>query len=155
MKTDNSQPPDINHLSSSRTVLYQLHNLIRAIDKTGDHILLSEKGFGFSQFKILTVLSKQPASSQKYVAQCLNITPPAISRQVENMVGGGLITIQVNPKNKREHLLSLTTAGHATLKKSWELLDGRFSQVMAVLDKKQQRQLIDMLDKLSTQLNNL
>jgi len=153
MGTDDIQNAGATQPSNSRTVLYQLHNLIRAIDKAGEYILHDEKGFGFSQFKILSVLSNQPNSSQRYVADCLNVSPPAISRQVENMISSGLITSRVNPKNKREHLLALTMSGDAILKKAWDLLDGRFSQVMAALDKKQQQQLVDMLDKLSAQLN--
>ena len=138
--------------SNSRKVLHQLHSLIKAIDDAGDHLLHSEMDMGFSQFKILIEVKDKPQSSQATIAACLNLTPPAISRHVETMQKKGLITITVNPKNRREHLLSLTTKGKNNLKESWHLLDTRFSAIMNVLELKEQKQLIYLLDKLSYQL---
>ncbi len=134
--------------STNRKVLNQLHSLIKAIDNRGAQILLHEMGIGFSQFKILSCLSKTPGASQSEIAQWLNLTPPAISRQVEAMLGKGLIASRKNPKNRRQHILSLTSTGQDALKKAWELLDSRFGDVMAVLSKEEQSRLVDMLDRL-------
>ncbi len=140
------------HSSSNRKVLNQLHSLIKAIDTRGAQILQNEMGIGFSQFKILSTLSKQTNVSQATIVGCLNISPPAISRQVEVMLGKGLISSYKNPKNRRQHILSLTPLGEKTLIQAWEILDARFGDVLAVLDKKEQAQLVVALDKLYQQL---
>lgn len=141
-----------NTQSNSRKVLHQLHSLIKALDNAGDQILHSEIGLGFSQFKILMTIKDMPRSSQAAIAACLNLTPPAISRHMETMHTKGLVTITINPKNRREHLLGLTPKGKNSLKKSWLLLDVKFSAIMEVLDEKEQKQLIYLLDKLFYQL---
>lgn len=140
------------HNSSNRKVLNQLHSLIKAIDTRGAQILQNEMGIGFSQFKILSTLSKQANVSQATIAECLNISPPAISRQVEVMLSKGLISSYKNPKNRRQHILSLTSSGEQTLAQAWDILDVRFGDVLAVLDQKEQKQLVVMLDKLYQRL---
>ncbi len=137
----------------NRSFLYQLQDVVRAIDQAGERILQDNGGIGFSQFKILTVLYKTPYSSQKHIASCLNLSPPAISRQVELMVSSGLLNKQLNPKNRREHSLSLTVNGESILDKTWAVLDSRFGQVTSVLSETQQQQLTVMLAKLSAELS--
>jgi DNA-binding MarR family transcriptional regulator len=139
-------------LSNSRKVLNQLHSLIKVIDTAGDKILHAEMSLGFSQFKILTVLRERPLVSQATIASLLNLTAPAISRHTDILLHKGLVTMKVNPKNKREHLLALTAAGGEALSKSWDLLDSRFTRVIKILTTQEQQQLIDMLDKLFRQL---
>lgn len=138
--------------SNSRKVLHQLHSLIKAIDGAGDQILHNEMGLGFSQFKILSAIKDMPQSSQSRIAVYLSLTPPAISRHIESLLKKGLVTRSVNPKNRREHLLGLTTTGKNILKKSWVLFDTRFNSVIQVLDDSEQKQLIAMLDKLFYQM---
>lgn len=138
--------------SNSRKVLNQLHGLTRVIDSAGDQILHTEMGLGFSQFKILAVLKEKPMVPQVTVAKRLNLTAPAISRHIEAMLAKQLLTTMVNPKNRREHLLNLTPIGEDTLKVSWDLLDTRFKAVIKILNKKEQEQLIRMLDQLFRQL---
>lgn len=137
---------------NNRKVLEQLHGLTRAIDQRGDHILREKMDIGFSQFVILSTLFKQPDSSQVAVAACLNLTPPAISRQVEMMLQKGLIASRKNPSNRRQHVLSLTKLGQNTLKKAWQLLDEKFNDIMAVLDKPEQQNLVKTLDQLFQRL---
>ncbi len=138
--------------NTNRKVLNQLHSLIKAIDNRGAQILQQEMGIGFSQFKILSTLSKQTNVSQAALAECLSISPPAISRQVELMLGKALIDSYKNPKNRRQHMLSLTPLGANTLKQAWDILDVRFGDVVAVLDQDEQKQLVATLDKLYQQL---
>jgi MarR family transcriptional regulator, transcriptional regulator for hemolysin len=140
--------------TNSRKVLNRLHSLIKAIDGAGDQILHSEMNIGFSQFKILTALKDLPQSSQAALASCLNLTPPAISRHIEVMIGKGLVTKRINPKKKREHLLALTAQGESYLHKCWHLLDGKFDDIIVSLSPKEQIQLISLLDRLSLQLIN-
>ena len=139
--------------SDSRKVLEQLHSLTRALDSAGDQLLQQELGLGFSQFKILSTLEKSPQSSQALIAAALNLTPPAVSRHVDSMLGKGLLVTKKNPKNRRQHLLSITAIGKETLQKSWRLFDSKFSNVMGSLSAAEQKQLISMLDQLLGCLN--
>lgn len=137
----------------SRRVLQQLHSLTRALDSAGDQLLQQELGLGFSQFKILSTLEKTPQSSQASIAAVLSLTPPAVSRHVDSMLNKGLLVTKKNPKNRRQHFLSITAAGKETLKKSWTLFDVRFNNVMENLDPVEQKRLIGMLDRLLSCLN--
>lgn len=138
--------------NNSRKILHQLHNLTKAIDSAGDQILRSEMGLGFSQFKILTFLQDQAQQTQTSIATTLNLTPPAVSRHVEVLRGKGMVVIRVNPKNKREHLISLTSVGRVSLQEIWNIFDTSFNDITTVLSADEQEQLVGLLTRLFTQV---
>ncbi len=138
---------------NSQLLLTQLHDVVQAIDKAGDQILRSEKGLSFAQFKILTTVHDRPQASQRDVARCLKLSPPAISRHIDNLISAGLVTSRVNPRNRREHLLGLSVQGQKALQSAWQLLSSRFSSAMAVLNPADQKHLITMLDRLLGQVS--
>ena len=72
---------------------------------------LERLGLGQGQPKMLNYLKKNGSSSQKDIAQYLEVDPAAISRMTENLARGGFITQHVNPESKRTNSVEITEKG--------------------------------------------
>ncbi|NJS41311.1 winged helix-turn-helix transcriptional regulator [Candidatus Gracilibacteria bacterium] len=89
----------------------KIRHLDSLFEKKVNEYLTKEVGITASQFMILFGVFKCDGLSQKTIASHLKITESAVSRQIENMVKVGYLERQVNPDNRREHILGLTTKG--------------------------------------------
>ncbi len=124
---------------------YLLHHLSFVIDQQSDQILRERLGLGFSQFKILVALKWREGIQQKQIASYLGQTEASISRQIVSMKDKGWIESRVNPKNRREHVTSLTLKGQQIAEKAMVTLNNYHAPVFARLSEKQQLQLAEIL----------
>lgn len=124
---------------------YLLHHLSFVIDQQSDKILHEHLGLGFSQFKILVALKWREGIQQKQIASYLGQTEASISRQIVFMKDQGWIESRVNPKNRREHITSLTLKGQRLAEKATVTLNNYHAPLFARLSEKQQLQLAEIL----------
>lgn len=103
----------MNHpeLTTSSHTTSLLHHLSAAMSKQSDQLLMERLGVGFSQFRIMRIVEATPTATQRYIASQLGQTEASISRQVKIMQTKGLISMRVNPSNRREHQTILTPKG--------------------------------------------
>ena len=127
---------------------YMLHHLSAVLARSSDQVLQEQLGIGFSQFKILMIVQQSSGVQQKVLASKLGQTEASISRQVKLLIDSGLLTSQVSPRNRREHLTYLTTRGTKVTEKSMEILNNYHAPVFARLSEKQQLQLQELLGSL-------
>lgn len=118
----------------SKTYLYKLHTLTNALDKLFDRALLKFAGCTLSQFTLLLAIQQHQAASQHAVASFLEITPAAISRQVEIAVAQGYITAEVPENNRRTRTLTLTSKGTALIKSGLVVLEEHVFQIFDAED---------------------
>lgn len=64
-----------------------------------------------AQFRSLVVLSGQGPSTLAHLAGELGVTASTAQRQVDRLVGQGLVTRRENPADRREVVIAITTAG--------------------------------------------
>lgn len=129
------------------TDLFQLiHALAARWEREADVTLQAACNIGISQYRILQVLDERPVYQQRELAVELGQTEASISRQIKLLQKNGLITNQVNPNNRREHVLKLSARGRQ--------LTARAADVIAVqapltvsLSLGEQRQLVALLKK--------
>jgi DNA-binding MarR family transcriptional regulator len=131
---------------------YRLHKLVYVMDKVADSLLQKQLDIGFSQFMILMALSRETEITQKNLTQFLNMTPGAISRQVDQMHRKGLITREVNAENRREHMVALTEEGSSTLEEAYDILKRFMGDVYRPIDGDRAQALSHTLDTLITRL---
>lgn len=124
---------------------YLLHHTSFVLARQSDQVLQEQLGIGFSQFKLLLILQQANAIQQRQVAAQLGQTEASISRQVNLLQESGMITNQVNPNNRREHLISLTPKGIKVTEKSMEILNTYHAPFFNRLSERQQVQLQDLL----------
>jgi len=115
------------------------------IGRQSDQVLQEQLGIGLSQFRILQTLQTNPSVQQKQIASLLGQTEASISRQVKLMQAKGMITIQVNSQNRREHLTVLLPKGERLLEVGAQLISQYHEPALAGLKPKEREALLSLL----------
>lgn len=124
---------------------FLLQHITSTLARQSDQILLEQLGLGYSQFKIMLVLESNSGARQRHIADLLGQTEASISRQVKLMHRDGLLETTINPRNRREHLTSLTSKGLRYIREATSILNRYHAPVFAALSEKQQAQLAEIL----------
>lgn len=136
---------------SSSKLGYLIQHVSTVLARQTDQVLQERLGIGFSQFKLMMVLDKNPNIQQKQIADALGQTEASISRQIKLLAGQGLLQFQVRPENRREHITTLTARGMRFTQEANRILDTYHGPVFDSLSDKQQRQLTELLGVLHEQ----
>lgn len=64
-----------------------------------------------AQFRSLVVLASKGPSTLAHLAAELGVTPSTAQRQVDRLVGSGMVSRTENPNDRREVVIDLTQAG--------------------------------------------
>ena len=94
-----------------KSYFYKLHMLKSASDTLFDQLLRFEVGVGLSYFILLATVRKFQPCSQQEIAKFLDITPGAISRQIETAQQSGWVQVEYDKKDRRKQLVQLTPEG--------------------------------------------
>lgn len=124
-----------------RQLGYLLHHLSFVIDRQSDQVLQERLGIGFSQFKILMCIGHDSISQQRRIADKLGQTESSVSRQIKLMHDKGLLTSKVSPKNRREHITTLTAKGEKLVEKAFAVLEQEHAPVFESLSGRQLEEL--------------
>lgn len=124
---------------------FLLQHLATALARQSDQVLQEQLGIGYSQYKIMLVLQSNAGARQKHVAELLGQTEASISRQIKLMHGQGMLQTTINPRNRREHLTTLTPRGTRYIQESERILNRHNAPVLGQLSDKQQQQLTEAL----------
>ncbi len=133
-------------MKPTNNIGYLLNHLAFMLSRQSDQVLQEQLGIGFSQFKIMMVLRWNPSIQQKQIADRLGQTEASISRQIKLLFDQNLLTTRISPKNKREHITTLTTKGEKLTEKSMQILNNYHAPTFARLSPKQQQTLVEILN---------
>lgn len=134
------------------TLGLQLHSLSTALERQSDIFLLERLDVGFAQFKILLALKQKEGVEQKEISKLLGQTEASISRQVGLLIDGGLIAVKTDNKDRRKHNVFLSLKGERIINKALVALNNFYQPVFAALSETEQAKLIQILDKIGSQL---
>lgn len=106
------------------------------MDRKADQLLRREYGLPLSWGRLLITLAKSAPLVQHELAQRLNHSDAAISRQLERMSESGLLTVTPDPTHGRKRLVDLTVRGRDTVAAASAALEALLRQdiVCAGLD---------------------
>jgi DNA-binding MarR family transcriptional regulator len=94
------------------------------MDRVGEAVCRRELNISLAHFLVLSVVDAHPGPlNQQAVADRLGLTKGTVSRQIDAAVTAGLMTVAVAPHSKREHLVRLTEAGTALVRRGDAVLD--------------------------------
>ncbi|HET6924812.1 MAG TPA: MarR family transcriptional regulator [Candidatus Saccharimonadales bacterium] len=131
------------------TAPQDLHKLLQHIAtihaRESDQILLEQFGIGYSQYKILGSIKNNPALRQKHIAFELGQTEASVSRQINLLQERGMLTVRVNPTNRREHSVVITRKAERLMEAAEQVLANYQSASLSHLSKQQQNQLLNLL----------
>ena len=119
--------------SSKKSGFPPLLHLAYNLQHLADEHLEREAGVGLSAARIMSVLDKSIASSQRVVATELKQTEANVSRQLQSMKKQGLVSITRNKKDSRQRDVILTSKGVRHYQQAEKLLKKQQSQVLKML----------------------
>jgi DNA-binding MarR family transcriptional regulator len=91
------------------TLWYLIRRTAALMDHGGDTLCRRELGISLAQFLVLSVVDAYPGHlSQQAIADRLGLTKGTVSRQIDNAVAAGLMTVQVAPHTRRENAVAPT-----------------------------------------------
>ncbi len=99
-----------------------------------------------AQFRILKIVQSNPRLLQRHIADALGQTEASISRQVKILHQKQLLQTQINPKNRREHITSLTAKGFQITEAALDVLQTAQAPLVDGMTEKQQLELTKLLD---------
>lgn len=132
----------------SDAIAYKVHKAVFVMDKVADSALRQKLNLTLSQFLILMTVNKSPNITQIQVADFLEQTQAAASRQIDVLKNKKLIEIMKNQDNRRENLLSSTPLGQKVFTEANEILHKTFDDLYKIMSEKEKDHLEKSLDKL-------
>ena len=127
---------------------FLLQHLSFSIARQADQVLQDKLGIGFSQFKIMKVLHKQPNIRQNQIAEKLGQTEASISRQIKLMHDDGLLQSVPRAEDRRENITSLTPRGERLSAEAWKVLTEYLDPMFKTLSEKEREALLKSLTTL-------
>ena len=128
---------------------YVLHQLVFIIDQQSNEALRRELGLGFSQYKILMAARHSLGLKQNDIAKHLGQTEASVSRQIKLMKTDGLLSVQVEPENRRARSIVLTDKGAVLSKRCMEVLESTHATVFGSLSFAEQKLMRELLERLT------
>jgi len=128
--------------------IFKLKNFLFSFFQLVDKSLQEELGISFTQFMVLFAVSNNPMGTQVMLAKFRQITPAAISKQLNILLKRKLIVRKNGKKDKREHSITMTSEGKILFKKGIRV----FNKTQKLVFKKVP---IDSIRKMNHTLDNL
>lgn len=132
-------------LREENTIGYLLQHLAQMLQRQCDQMLQERLGIGIAQYRILTMLHMLPGAQQRKLADCLGQTEASISRQIKVLHDRGMLVAHVNPKERREHIATLTARGVKLCETARDTLADYYQPMLSNFGEKQRQALIEML----------
>ncbi len=132
----------------SDAIAYKIHKAVIVMDKIADSTLGQKLNITLSQFLILMAVEHHTNVSQIEIANFLELTQAAVSRQIEVLRNKKLISITQNKESRRENILHPTPLGQKLFREAGKILDETFENLYKVMNDKEKESLEKSLDKL-------
>lgn len=132
-------------MESTGSLSYTLQHVASIMHRQADQVLQERLGIGMAQFRILTKLQERPQVQQRFLADSLGQTEASVSRQVKLLAEKGMLFVELNPKNRREHVSSLTAKGLKMTRAAQDILDEYHAPAFEALSDKERQQFQETL----------
>lgn len=134
---------------SQTTLGYALHQLVFILDRQSDEALRGSLQIGYSQFKILMAAKHRSGLKQSDIASFLGQTEASVSRQIKIMKAEGLISVRIDPDNRRSRSIVLTDKGTALSRQCVELLEHTHAATFGSLSFAEQKIMQELIERLT------
>lgn len=100
---------------------YELHDLVRTLDRHAERMLRSE-GLSYNRYVALVIISEHPGLTGRQLAGAVGVSEPAMSGILRQLLGAGLIANVAPAGTGNVRSFELTTAGAAARARATALL---------------------------------
>ena len=123
-----------NNRRTKKSTFPPLLHLSYVLQQSAEEMLETETGVGLSAARIMSVLDKSAAVSQRMVALQLRQTEANVSRQLQVMKKSGLVSITRNKKDNRQRDVTLSAKGARKYQDALKVLKKQQRQFMRILN---------------------
>jgi DNA-binding MarR family transcriptional regulator len=117
------------------TLWYLIRRVAGVLDHQGETVFRRELGISLAQFLVLSVVDAHPGPlSQQAVADRVGLTKGTVSRQIDQAVAAGLMTVRVAEHTRRENAVTLTEAGTALVRRGDALTQASRAAMLDAID---------------------
>ncbi len=141
-------------MNADNSIGFGLLQVAAIMSHHADQTLQSNLNFGYSQYKILSVIIEAGRYRQVDIAGILGQTEASISRQIKLMESDELVKIKLNANNRREHLVYVTLKGARRYEKATRVLNHLFQPIFNTLSENQLIGLGQSLSQIRIHLDN-
>jgi len=124
-------------MSFADNIVYQMQHTASLLTRFSDLVLHERLNIGFTQYRILMVLQYTPNIQQRSIAESLDQSEAAVSRQIKLMRRQGLLTVESRIENKREHITKLTKKGERLVNEASMVLNNVYTPIFQRYSEKQ------------------
>lgn len=135
-------------MNHSDRISFAIQHVAALLARDAEQVLQERFGIGMAQLKIMKALQVTSRMLQRDIADVLGQTEASVSRQISILDDNNLTETRVNPRNRREHVVVLTTKGMRLAAAAQLGLQGFHTPIYEGLSVKQQAELLDMLEVL-------
>jgi len=107
------------------------------------------------QYGALLTVREQPGIDQRTLARLIALDTSTTAGVVDRLQARGLLERQLSPQDRRARLLHITTAGRALLEAAEPAVARTQALILAPLSPSQQRNFIELLNRLVAENNAL
>lgn len=131
-----------------------LHQVVFATDRRANALCAeAHLKSGLQEFILLHTLHHEHEASQHTIAECLNITPGAVSRRIDALAKRGLVKRETDEASRRTNKIILTPKGLTELQNIDNVLKQGFKESINSLSAQEIKQTCTTLEKLLTSFN--
>jgi DNA-binding MarR family transcriptional regulator len=117
------------------TLWYLIRRVAGVMDRQGEALFRRELGVSLAQFLVLSVVDAHPGPlSQQAIADRVGLTKGSVSRQIDQAVAAGLMTVRVASHTRRENAVALTETGTALVRQGDALFETSRGAMLGAVD---------------------
>lgn len=109
---------------------YKINKISHLLNKSADILLQEFLQIGFTEFFILFAIKYTPDTSQRDIADFLQVTPASVSLYVKRMEKDNLLSRVKNTRNRRKNTIELTAQGKKLYSQAYRLLESHISELI-------------------------
>lgn len=127
---------------------FRLARLQANLNAQASDLLRRHGALPMAHWRVLLVIDKQLASTQKEIVKAAGFDKGQVSRIVDRLVAEGLLVSKNHVGDRRVHKLKLTDAARQLLGRLEPLMLKRNDHLTSVFDETEMTQLFEFLDRL-------
>lgn len=126
-----------------------INRLKFALERSSNQQMVDTFGWGSSHFRLLVAIAHSKNADQTSIAKELGQTKAAVSRQIKLLIDKKMVKQMVNPKNRRQNILTITPFGQEQTMKAKQLIKKSFKNKFSHLDADTLQRAVELLNQIT------
>lgn len=135
-------------MKPSNTLSFKLHAIVCMIDEIASYLLKQNTNINLPQFLVLLCVYENPGSSQKFIANWLQLTEATVSYTVKVVIEKGYLKIESDKSDLRGNRVLITSSGRNLIEQAYPMYEKTLEKYFSVLSKSELNLFVTYLNKI-------